>query len=234
MKPIIGITCLFDWKEDIMRQNHTYIRSVLKAGGVPVLLPSVNDTDVIADMVKSVDGILVSGGPDVGAHFFDEEPHRFLGRISPLMDQFEIELIQLAKANGVPLLGICRGEQVLNIALGGNLYQDIYSQCPGCLQHRQDAPREYTAHTVKLASDSRLAKWLGTDIRVNTFHHQSVKDVASGMRVVGYAPDGIIEAIESEDNNEFIIGVQWHPEGMWNSTYNYDNLFTAFIEAARK
>lgn len=234
MKPMIGITCLYDWKNEVMRQNHTYVNAVHKAGGIPVLLPSVNDEEVIQGMLDGIDGLLVSGGPDVGAHFFGEEPHKDLGGVSPLMDEFEIELIRRAAAQNVPILGICRGEQVLNIALGGTLYQDIYSQFDTTIQHRQQAPRQYAAHSVKIEEDSKLAELLGTEIRVNSYHHQAVKEVAPGLKVVAYAPDRIIEAIESENKEEFIIGVQWHPEGMWNSSYNYDNLFNEFIKESTK
>ncbi|WP_207729289.1 gamma-glutamyl-gamma-aminobutyrate hydrolase family protein [Clostridium sp. 'deep sea'] len=234
MKPMIGITCFYDWKNEVMRQNQTYVNAVHKAGGIPVLLPSVNDEEVIQGMLDGIDGLLVSGGPDVGAHLFGEEPHKDLGGISPLMDEFEIELIRRAAAQNVPILGICRGEQVLNIALGGTLYQDIYSQLDTTIQHRQQAPRQYAAHSVKIEEDSKLAELLGTEIRVNSYHHQAVKDVAPGLKVVAYAPDRIIEAIESKNKEEFIIGVQWHPEGMWNSSYNYDNLFNEFIKESTK
>jgi len=235
MKPIIGITCLHDWKAEIMRQNDTYVNAVSKAGGAPVLLPSVNDSTIIDAMLVGIDGLLISGGPDLGASTFEEEPHKDLGGVSPLMDDFEIEIINKAINLGIPILGICRGVQSLNVACGGTLYQDIYAQCTGNLiQHRQLAPRAYTCHSAKLITGSLLANLLGEEIRVNSFHHQAIKDVAPGFDIVGVAPDGIIEAIESKDKDSFIVGVQWHPEGMWNSAYNYDALFNAFISKATK
>ena len=234
MKPIIGITCLYDWKNEVMRQYQNYVNVVQKAGGIPILLPAVDDKEVIRGMVAGIDGLLVAGGPDVGANCYGEEPHQHIGGVSPLMDVFEIQLVNAANDLGIPVLGICRGQQILNVVLGGTLYQDIYSQRDNCIQHRQQAPRPYLAHSIKIEKNSRLAEILGTELRVNTFHHQAVKDIAPGLKVVAYAPDGIIEAIESEDKDRFFIGVQWHPEGMWDSEYNYDSLFEAFINASRK
>lgn len=235
MKPIIGITCLHDWKAEIMRQNVTYVHAVSKAGGAPVLLPSVNDSTIIDAMLVGIDGLLISGGPDLGANTFDEEPQKNLGAVSPLMDEFEIELINKAITLGIPVLGICRGVQSLNVACGGTLYQDIYAQCPEeLIQHRQLAPRPFTSHSAKLTLGSKLAGLLGEEIRVNSFHHQSVKDVAPCFEVTGYAPDGIIEAIESTNQDAFIIGVQWHPEGLADAAYNHNALFNAFIAEAAK
>lgn len=231
---IIGITCLHDYKNAIMRQNETYIQAVKKAGGVPVLLPCVSEIEQIRAMVDSIDGLLVAGGPDVSPLCFGEEPCPGLGTVTPLMDEFELPLIREAIAARKPVLGICRGMQSLNVALGGTLYQDISSQLKDVLQHRQNAPRDYTAHTVALTAGSQIARIFGTtELRVNTFHHQAVKQVATDLIATAHAPDGIIEAIEIRDSHQFVIGVQWHPECMWNSKYNYDQLFASFVNSAR-
>ncbi len=234
MRPLIGVTGLHDWQNDIIRQNETYIRAVEKAGGAPIVLAPTENREVIASYIERIDGLIISGGPDMGAHYFGEEPHKDLGRISPLMDEFELMIIKGAIENDIPLFGICRGLQVINVALGGTLYQDIYAQTDTEIQHRQDAPREFTAHSIRIEEGSMLHQLYGEKLRVNTFHHQSIKDLGMDLKATAYAPDGIIEAIESIDkDNGFVLAVQWHPEGMWNSSYNYDNIFKKFIEVSR-
>jgi putative glutamine amidotransferase len=232
MRPIIGITGLHDWKDSVIRQNETYVRAVEKAGGAPVLLPPTKDSNSIDSFLNVIDGLIISGGPDMGAHYFNEEPHKDMGQISPLMDEFEEELFNKALEKNIPILGICRGLQVINVFLGGTLYQDIYDQTDTKIQHRQKAPREFTAHSIEIIEDSFLYELFGDRLRVNTFHHQAIKDLGQGMEAVAYAPDGLIEAIESKDY-KFLIAVQWHPEGMWNSEYNYDKLFDELVKASK-
>ena len=232
MKPIIGITCLHDWSEGRHRQNDTYINAVSKAGGIPILLPCLIDKNAIEVHLTLIDGLLVSGGPDADPRYFDAEPEPGLGAVNPSMDAYEVPLIQRALELDMPVLGICRGEQMLNIAAGGTLIQHIPATVAKALKHRQDAPRHYPTHTVQVAGDTRLASMLGEGLlRVNTFHHQAVLDLAPGFICSAVAPDGIIEAIESSTHS-YAIGVQWHPEGMWNESFNYDGLFNGFIEAA--
>jgi putative glutamine amidotransferase len=233
MKPIIGVTTYHDWKEEKIRQNETYIRAIEKSGGVPIMLPVTDKEEVIDRFLETIDGLVISGGPDIGANFFNEEPHKDVGAISPLMDEFELSITRKAIKQKMPVFGICRGLQLLNVAMGGNLYQDIYSQYETDIQHRQIAPRPFTAHSIEIKKGSLLYNLYGKKLRVNTFHHQALKDVADGLKVVATAPDGIIEAVEGTNDN-FLVGVQWHPEGMWNSEYNYDELFDAFINACVK
>lgn len=232
MRPMIGVTSFHDWKEERVRQNETYIRAVEKSGGAPILLPVTDNEEVIDRFLDTIDGLIISGGPDIGANFFNEEPHKDVGGIAPLMDVFELSLTRKAIGKHIPIFGICRGLQVLNVAMGGTLYQDIYSQCDTLIQHRQKAPRSFTAHSIEIEESSLLYKLFGNKLRVNTFHHQALKDVAKGLKAVAYAPDGIIEAVEGIDEG-FIVGVQWHPEGMWNSEYNYDQLFDEFVEKCK-
>ncbi len=232
-KPVIGITCSVDWQGDRQRQNESYMQAVLKAGGTPVLLPAVTDDAVIEDHLQLVDGILISGGPDIDPQLFGEQPIPRLGAVNPLMDAYEMKLIQGALSMGKPMLGICRGVQVLNAAAGGTLYQDISTSFASPLKHRQEAPASFPTHKVKLTANTQLANLLGTtEILVNTFHHQSVATPAPGFVVNAVAEDGVIEGIESTAH-PFVHGVQWHPEKMWNAAYNYDPLFTAFIAAAK-
>ena len=233
MKPVIGITCLHDWAEGRHRQNDTYINSISKAGGIPILLPCLKDANDIESHLTLIDGLVVSGGPDADPLYFDAEPEAGLGAVNPDMDAYEIPLIQKALELDMPILGICRGEQMLNIAAGGTLIQHIHATVPGALKHRQEAPRHYPTHSIQVSADTKLAAMLGAgSLRVNTFHHQSVRDLAPGFVASAAAPDGIIEAIES-NTHSYAVGVQWHPEGMWNASFNYDGLFDGFIEAAR-
>lgn len=232
IKPIIGITCVVNWQDGRQMQNETYIQAVLKAGGTPVLLPAVEDAAVLEAHLQLLDGLLVSGGPDIDPQWFGEQPAPALGAVVPLMDDYEVKLIRRFLATDKPILGICRGEQVLNVAAGGTLYQDIYSSLSGLLKHRQEAPRPFRSHSINIMPGTRLAAILGPgQTLVNTFHHQAVAQPAPGFVVSAQAPDGIIEAIESV-NHRFVLGVQWHPEGMWNVAANYDQLFAAFVQAA--
>lgn len=233
-KPIIGITCLVAWKDERQQQNETYIQAVLKAGGTPVLLPAVACPDIIMAHADFVDGLIVSGGPDMGPLYFGEQPVPELGPVNPVMDAYEHKLVSRIQELDKPLLGICRGEQVLNVVAGGTLHQDLKRAMPDVLKHNQEQPRWFTSHSVRLVPDTRLARILqAEEIMVNSFHHQAVARVANGFLPSAYAPDGVIEAIESQ-NHRFVLGVQWHPEGMWNQANNYDALFTAFVGACQK
>ena len=232
MKPIIGITCYHDHSAGVHRQNDTYINAINKAGGIPILLPCLKSEADILQHLSIIDGLIVSGGPDADPIYFGEEPHPALGNIHPTMDAYEIPLIQEALKRNMPLLGICRGEQMLNIAAGGTLIQDIPASVKSPLKHRQDAPRHYMTHSAIVVEGTKLAQILGAGtLRVNSFHHQSVRDVPSGFVISASAPDGIIEAIESVEH-AFALGLQWHPEGMWNVEENYDALFNAFVGAS--
>lgn len=234
MKPVIGITCFHEWQETRHRQNDTYINAVLKAGGLPILLPCLKDLADIAQHLDLINALLVSGGPDADPMYFGEEPHAGLGNVNPAMDAYEIPLIREALRRNMPILGICRGEQMLNIAAGGTLIQHIPAVIPDCLKHQQGAPRSYMTHSIRVLEGTQLAGILGAgEARVNSFHHQAVAKAAPGFRVSAVAPDGVIEAIESTGNN-YAIGVQWHPECMWDVPQNYDALFSSFIGAAVK
>lgn len=233
-QPIIGITCLVDWKEERQRQNETYIQAALKAGGVPVLLPAVSSTDVIMKHAQCIDGLIVSGGPDIDPQYFGEQPVPELGAVSPMMDIYENVLVRKILELDKPLLGICRGEQVLNVVAGGTLHQDLRRALPDVLKHGQDQPRWFPSHSVRIVRASKLAEiFEAEELAVNSFHHQAVAQVAPGFIASAHAADGVIEAIESQ-KHRFVVGVQWHPEGMWNQANNYDALFTAFIQAAKE
>lgn len=236
MKPIIGIACGHEAKEGSDRYyvNTVNIRMVAENGGVPVLLPNPFDEDKLKAALDMVDGLYLPGGVDVDPHLYGEEPLAGMGSFDPDWDAVDVVLAQAALERNMPILGICRGMQVLNVAAGGTLYQDIPSQVPGALKHSQKGPRWAASHAVELDGESRLAKTLGaTELRINSYHHQAVKDVAPGFRSVANAPDGVIEAIESTQHR-YAVGVQWHPELMIERDPMYKALFVDFIEAVKE
>jgi putative glutamine amidotransferase len=182
-----------------------------------------------------IDGLVLSGGSDVDPHYFGEEPHPKIGNITPERDKTEFLLTKAMLKRNKPILAICRGIQILNVAAGGKLYQDIASQYEGeLIQHSQKAPRSYLAHSVQVTPGSLLAKSAGSEsFRVNTFHHQAVSTVAPGFEVTAVASDGIIEGIESADYH-FALGVQWHPESSYDEDIISRNIFAAFIKACKE
>ncbi len=210
----------------------SYVHSVEQAGGAPVILAPSGGIPS-GEWVARLDGLVLTGGVDVDPACFGEEPLPALGRVDPDRDAFELALVRAALAADLPVLALCRGIQVLNVAAGGSLFQDIPSQVKGALQHSQKAPRWYPAHGVSIAPGSKVAAMLGaTQLRVNSFHHQSVKEVARGFVVTAEAEDGIVEAIESTVHT-FVVGVQWHPEAMWARDPAFLGLFRGLVEVAK-
>lgn len=238
-KPLIGITAnQFLTEGGIMagtkRQyvSDAYVRAVLCAGGVPVLLPIITDQAAIEQQLAAVDGLLLSGGGDPQPQLFGEEPVPELGKVIPERDMHELLLIDLALKADKPVLGICRGCQLLTIALGGNIHQHL-SADKASIQHDQNSPGDYAGHTVLLERGSKLAKILGEQVLTNSFHHQAVNDLGRGLRVSARAKDGVIEAIEHE-TADFVVGVQWHPELMIDKEPIMLELIKAFVAAANR
>ena len=213
------------------QSGETYVESVRKAGGIPVLLPHTpEDADAIA---QRLDGLLISGGPDIDPKLFSEQPVPKLGAICPERDTSEYALLQAFMAAGKPILGICRGMQILNVYCGGTLYQDLGSQYTAAplQKHVQEAPRWFTSHDVSVVQGTKLGEMLQAEtIGVNSYHHQAVKDLAPGFVVTATAYDGVIEAIEKPDH-VFCVGIQWHPECMFALTSPFDNVFATFVQA---
>ncbi|MBR5074816.1 MAG: gamma-glutamyl-gamma-aminobutyrate hydrolase family protein [Bacteroidales bacterium] len=209
-KPVIGVSCSIDGST--VEAGMTYIVSVRKAGGIPFIIPLTTSEAEIDEYLDKIDGLLMTGGEDVSPLLFGQEPSPFLGTVVPERDTYDLTLIRKAVLKGIPILGICRGIQCLNIAMGGDLIQDIPSEVPDAIQHRQTGPRSYGSHTITIEKGSLMARLLGEkEVAVNSFHHQACGKVASCFKVTAKAPDGIIEAIESPDGKFF--GVQFHPEG---------------------
>ncbi|MDH7489573.1 MAG: gamma-glutamyl-gamma-aminobutyrate hydrolase family protein [Anaerolineae bacterium] len=243
--PIIAIPCRHDasarhHRLPMQGMGQAYLSAVIAAGGVPVLLPLGLDEPRLLRALDRADGLLLAGGEDIAPALFGEEPHPKLGKVDADRDAVEVALARRALEAGLPLLAICRGIQVLNVAAGGTLYQDIPSQVPGALKHNcfyPEYPRDHIAHAVAIAPDSRLAAIVGQTaeslaaVPVNSLHHQSVKAVGTGLQVVAQAPDGIVEAVEAT-GEAWVLAVQWHPEELAASRADMAALFRAFVEAA--
>lgn len=210
-RPVIGITGNFGDKGLELAEG--YYRSIAAAGGIAVALPPMDDAAQVLGQLDGVDGILLSGGGDINPLLLGEEPLPQLGNVNPVRDSHELLLARLAYDRGIPMLGICRGVQVLVAALGGTLHQDMKVCMPDAelLKHSQQMPRHVASHTVTALADSIVGKTLGTSIAVNSFHHQAVATPGPLLRITATAPDGVIEAVESTDFKS-VMGVQWHPE----------------------
>ena len=209
--PVIGLTGNFRDGDCTLAEG--YYQSILKAGGVPFIIPCYDDTDALINTLDKLDGILLTGGADINPLFLGEEPIQELHGINPRRDRQELLLTRLAADRQIPILGICRGIQTMNAALGGPLYQDIHSQMEGTrIKHDQNLDRCYASHTVAIEKDTLLHRLFKADtIAVNSFHHQAIKEPAPGFRVCARATDGVIEAMESTEYKS-MLGVQWHPE----------------------
>lgn len=236
MKPLIGITASMEVGKKGHQISHANVDAITRAGGIPVILPNILEEDNIEELAQRIDGLYATGGADIDPTLFGEEPHKDLGGVTPTRDFFEITITKKILELGKPFLGVCRGSQVLNVAAGGTLYQDIYAQSDReLLQHNQKAFRYHGSHFVYVEKDSLLYRLTGQEkFKINSYHHQAVKDIAAGFQSSGRASDGIIEAIEKPDH-PFVLGVQWHPELM---LVNDDELslkiFKGFIEACQK
>jgi len=239
-KPIIGITTgrYNRVPKPELRQGvlfgcpKTYATAVLDAGGAPVLLARTDDKDAIADVMARTDALLLSGGGDMVSLLYGEEPHPKTTYQDPVRDRMELEAIRIALERGVPILGICRGIQVLNVAMGGTLVQDVGSEVPDAHQHYTHARDTVLSHTVDVEEDSLLARVLGmTSTPTNSWHHQAVKEPGKGLRISARARDGVVEAIEADDGRP-VLAVQWHPEDCCDEYPPFQKLFDWLVESA--
>lgn len=210
--------------------NLTYPAAIEKVGGVPVIIPPLQP-DAIESLLTGLHGLVLTGGPDLHPSIYGADPHANLGPTEQEIDVFELALIHAADRVGIPMLCICRGMQALNIARGGSLFQDLPTEVPGTVLHRQTAPGRLATHHVSLRRDSQVAALLGRDeLEVNSFHHQAIDRLGRDLRIVGEAPDGVIEAVEST-NGAFAVGVQWHAESLVE-TPEQRTLLETFVAAA--
>ena len=236
-KPIIGITPQFDTSQNLSRLQRlhistTYFDAVEKAGGIPVMLPWQDNKDDLARVAEAFDGIIFSGGNDISPLLYGENVLEECGDITPARDKSELLLAKFVYEKGIPTLGICRGCQVINVAMGGTLYQDIPSQFNGeetIIHSQKTIVGNYPSHRLKISKDSCLYDCFGKEeILVNSFHHQAVKRLAPNLTASAYAEDGLIEAIECATKKRFYLGVQWHPE-MMNEDEDSLKLFRYFV-----
>ena len=212
----------------------SYVNAVMQAGGVPVLIPSLIAEDSWDALYARLDGILFSGGGDIGLEYSPGDSHPRIDDVDLARDSIELKMVQVAASDGKPFLGICRGCQVMNVALGGTLYTHIPDQLPNALDHSYPGNmRTVLVHEIKIEEGTRIAEIFGEPIiKVNSLHHQGLKDIPSSVRVAGHSPDGLVEAIELPEH-PFGLAVQWHPEWLTDQE-STRNLFRNFVQAAEK
>lgn len=236
MKPIIGITT-FDQSQITKKLNsvsYNYINSIIMTGGLPVLLPNINNKEDVLKYLDIIDGILFTGGVDISPLNYFENPIKQVDYTSSRRDSFELELFNIAYERNIPILGICRGVQLINVALGGTLYQDINLEIADSLGHcPSEMPGDELYHSIDIKSPSILFDIFKQEkLFVNSFHHQAIKKLGRNLKITAKSSDGIIEAIESNER-DFLIGVQWHPEDLTQRYCEFQNLFQAFVQACK-
>ncbi|MGE0455019.1 MAG: gamma-glutamyl-gamma-aminobutyrate hydrolase family protein [Vicinamibacteria bacterium] len=232
-RPAVGVTIAYDGRREAFFQlRKDYLRSVEQDGGLPLVLAPGGAGDA-KELLKRLDALVLTGGDDVDPALYGEQPHASVRGLAHERDAFELALVREALERDLPLLAICRGHQVLNVAAGGTLIQDIPSQVAGALAHDPEGERWALAHSVRIEPGTRLRRILGQDeVQVNSFHHQAVKEIGRGLVVSARSPeDGVVEGIELPDRR-FALGVQWHPESFWGRPEGFRPLFRALIEAA--
>jgi putative glutamine amidotransferase len=238
MRPLIGIPSQADYREGSGRPiyctNRAYIHAIESAGGVPVLIPMVNDLEILESLLERLDGILFSGGVDIQPVHYGEEPHPRLGEVDLQLDALELALARWAVQEDIPTLGVCRGMQLLNVALGGSLYQDLGEQYSSSIEHcKRELPRHTLIHSVYIEAGSQMEEIFGVqELRVNSLHHQAVKEPGKGVRISGHAADGVAELLEVPEKR-FVLAAQCHPEEIYMHEPVWALLFGAFVKACR-
>jgi putative glutamine amidotransferase len=216
--------------------NAAYVRALLAAGGVPLILSPLMGASLAAAALDGCDGLLLTGGEDIEPSWYGAEPSPLLEQPSQERDLFELALFAVARQRALPILGICRGIQLINVALGGTLFQDLPSERPGTIDHSPKHPRDARTHRVRLQPGSRAALSLGaTQITVNSVHHQAIRELGKGLVASGWSDDGLIEAAESEPGPSWVLAVQWHPEEMHADRKAPEHgLFSALVSEASR
>ncbi|MFA9458139.1 gamma-glutamyl-gamma-aminobutyrate hydrolase family protein [Halalkalibacter sp. AB-rgal2] len=230
--PVIGLTSSIVTHNQIMSYHihEKCVRSVIQAGGVPVMIPN-GSSELIEVWGNVCDGIILSGGEDIDPYSFHAHPSPKVEETSPKRDETEIGLVRCALEKNKPILGLCRGMTMINVALGGTVIQDIEAQHANAINHNQQTVRSEPTHLIEIDERSRLFQMIGNQTyRVNSMHHQAIDKLAAGLRVVAVAPDGMIEAVEGmNEAAPLIMGVQWHPEEMASEESAMQRLFKMFI-----
>ena len=238
MRPLIGMTpSIMDqaWAGGLTMPAaiawSSYTRAIAAAGGVPIVLPT--DGQGVEEALAAIHGLLLSGGGDLDpARYGDRDVHPKVYGVNAERDRFELALARAAVARDLPVLAICRGVQVLNVALGGTLYQDVPEQHPARAEHRQPGAASEPCHPIRIEPGSCLARiYDSTSVAANSFHHQGIKEIAPGLHAVGWSPDGLVEGLERPDN-AFVVGLQWHPEVMFEAHPEHLRPFVALVGAA--
>lgn len=239
-QPLIGITSDYHKGGDIFKGpayfiGENYISAVREAGGIPMVLPYSSDRKLVESLAERIDGILITGGNfDINPVFYGEDPIDEIGELNNKRTTFEMEIARIALGRDMSVLGICGGEQLLNVAGGGSLYQDIKAQVRGASSHQQKMSKSETHHSVIIETDTKLHSILECEtIEVNSTHHQSIRKIGKGFILNAKAPDGIVEGIES-DSHRFVLGVQWHPEFLCQKEKRFKRLFKAFVKSCKK
>lgn len=240
MKPIIGISTNFLTVDkgkflgmERIFVNKDYVDAISKAGGIPLLLPPVEDSATIQQYIQVCDGFILSGGGDINPILYGEYPHPQLEEFHTALDRAQWALTEAILQSDKPMLAICRGMQLLNVVQGGNLWQDINAIDHPVMLHSQYSPRADVFHPVHLVPNSLLGKLFGGPLEVNSFHHQCLNKLGNGLRMTATAPDGIIEAIEMTDHR-FVVGVQWHPEMLLTQDQDMLPLWKEFIHQSQQ
>lgn len=234
MYPVIGISCQVDYQteseQSTWKDKRAYMHAVESAGGIPILIPLFLHFSELENLLSHLDGLLLTGGLDIQPGLYGEQKHPCLNATDLYLDAFEIALVTHALQKDLPILGICRGMQLINVLLGGTLYQDISAQCPGSLVHwRRDVTPLALVHQVMVEKGSQMEQILGThQLAVNSLHHQAVKDPGQDIRICGWADDGIAELLEVV-GHRFVLGVQSHPEKLYRDVPAFARLFQTFI-----
>jgi putative glutamine amidotransferase len=218
--------------------SQRYIQTLVQAGAIPWMIPLVDDV-TLRGVFDALDGVFLPGGADIDPVSYGTDPHPLCDKTDPERDRVELLLARWAMAEGKPVLGVCRGMQLINVAAGGTLYQDLAEQRPGSIKHDyfpyagKGFTRDFLAHPVRVAPDTRLARLFGSgELQVNSMHHQGVKTLGAGLRETATSPDGLVEALET-DGDAYVFAVQWHPEALTDHDTHSREMFRDFVDAAR-